>query len=169
MRTQILLSRYSLLRGFAKNCFFQKSQITMEVGGWVQVSLGIFFLVENRPKIALNQYWYWSSKPCAVYTLLKVVGYYDLSVLSMSVMSLKKKKLDGVGGWGELYPIFFLIFWIFLTLQSKFYISFSIYRFNVIPFKSVLNLQMTYIIIAHIYEQWDRWGSLMYHTQSKHA
>ena len=35
--------------------------------------------------------------------------------------------------------------------------------------KSVLNLQMTYIIIAHIYEQWDRWGSLMYHTQSKHA
>ena len=23
-------------------------------------------------------------------------------------------------------------------------------------FKSVLNLQMTYIIIAHIYEQWDR-------------
>ena len=22
--------------------------------------------------------------------------------------------------------------------------------------KSVLNLQMTYIIIAHIYEQWDR-------------
>ena len=26
----------------------------MEVGGWVQVSLGIF-LVENHPKIALNQ------------------------------------------------------------------------------------------------------------------
>ena len=25
----------------------------MEVGGWVQVSLGIFFL-ENRPKIALK-------------------------------------------------------------------------------------------------------------------
>ena len=31
----------------------------------------------------------------------------------------KKKKLDrGVGGWVELYPIFFLIFGIFLTLQS---------------------------------------------------
>ena len=29
----------------------------MEVGGWVQVSLGIF-LVENHPKIALNQYSY---------------------------------------------------------------------------------------------------------------
>ena len=27
----------------------------MEVGGWVQVSLG-FFLVENQPKTALNQY-----------------------------------------------------------------------------------------------------------------
>ena len=30
----------------------------MEVGGWVQVSLGILLLLENRPKIALNQYWY---------------------------------------------------------------------------------------------------------------
>ena len=30
----------------------------------------------------------------------------------------------------------------------------SKYRFVYI--KSVLNLQMTYIIIAHIYEQWDR-------------
>ena len=29
--------------------------ITMEVGGWVQVSLG-FVVVENHPKIPLNQY-----------------------------------------------------------------------------------------------------------------
>ena len=42
--------------------------------------------------------------PCHVmcilfaYTLLKVVSYYDLSVLSMSVMGFKTK-LDGVGGW----------------------------------------------------------------------
>ena len=28
---------------------------------------------------------------CVVYTLLKVVSYYDLSVLSMSVMGLQKK------------------------------------------------------------------------------
>ena len=34
----------------------------------------------------------------SVYTLLKVVGYYDLSVLSMSVMGFKKKVLMG-GGW----------------------------------------------------------------------
>ena len=40
-----------------------------------------------------------------VYTLLKVVSYYDLSVLSMSVMCLKKKFGWGVGGRGELYPI----------------------------------------------------------------
>ena len=45
-----------------------------------------------------------------VYTLLKVVGYYDLSVLSMS--GFPKKSLDGgwVGGWGELHPIFFEFF-----------------------------------------------------------
>ena len=50
-------------------------------------------------------------------TLLKVVGYYDLSVLSMSVMGFQKS-LNGVGGWGELYPFFLWIFGIFLTLQS---------------------------------------------------
>ena len=52
-------------------------------------------------------------------TLLKVVGYYDLSVLSMSVMGFQKKKnLDG--GWvgGVSSPkFFFWIFGIFLTLQ----------------------------------------------------
>ena len=46
-----------------------------------------------------------------VYTLLKVVSYYDLSVLPMSVMGFQKKK--GVGGWCELYPI---LFWIFFTV-----------------------------------------------------
>ena len=37
------------------------------------------------------------------------MGYYDLSVLSMSVMGFQKKSLDGggwLGGWSELYPIF---------------------------------------------------------------
>ena len=33
----------------------KKSEITMDDGGWVQVSLGIF-LFGNRPKIALNQW-----------------------------------------------------------------------------------------------------------------
>ena len=56
--------------------------------------------------------------PCIIHPciLLKVVSYYDLSVLSMSVMGFQKKGLDGggggwVGGWGEIYPS---LFWIFL-------------------------------------------------------
>ena len=49
----------------------------------------------------------------SVYTLLKVVGYYDLSVLSMSVMDFPQKKFGGVSSIQ-----FFWIFGIFLTLQS---------------------------------------------------
>ena len=47
----------------------------------------------------------------SVYTLIKVVGYYDLSVLSMSVMGLKKRSLDG--GWvgGVSSTNFFWDFW----------------------------------------------------------
>ena len=41
-----------------------------------------------------------------VYTLLKVVSYYDLSVLSVSVMGFQKKPVWMAGGWGELYPSF---------------------------------------------------------------
>ena len=41
-------------KGFCKEFFFQKPEITMEVCRWVQVSLNFFW--ENRPKIALNQY-----------------------------------------------------------------------------------------------------------------
>ena len=40
-------------------------------------------------------------------TFLKVVGYYELSVLSMSVMGFQQNKFGWrVGGWGEHYPIF---------------------------------------------------------------
>ena len=46
----------AVFRGFAKKNKFQKSEITMIVGGWVLVSLGILLLLKNRPKIALNQY-----------------------------------------------------------------------------------------------------------------
>ena len=72
----------------------------MEVGGWVQVSLGIFFIFgkssQNSPKPVVI---FWSSIPriLSVYVLLKVVGYYDLSVLSMSVTGLKKNCMEG--GW----------------------------------------------------------------------
>ena len=46
----------------------------------------------------------------SVYTLLKVVGYYDLSVelyVHVSNGYPKKKVRMGVGGWSELYPILF--------------------------------------------------------------
>ena len=52
----------------------------------------------------------------SVYTLLKVVGYYDLSVLSMSVMGFQKKKFV----WGRVGGVSSnqVFFGIFLTLQS---------------------------------------------------
>ena len=46
----------------------------------------------------------------SLYTLLKVVGYYDLRVLSMSVMGFQNKFGWRVGGWSELYPIFLIFF-----------------------------------------------------------
>ena len=52
----------------------------------------------------------------SVYTLLKVVGYFDLS-LSMSVMGFQnKQKLDGCEV--SSIQVFLWIFGIFLTLQS---------------------------------------------------
>ena len=73
------------------------------------------FLLENHPKIALNQWYYFGVVyhvySVCIYALLKVVGYYDLSVLSMSVMGFQKKKFGWrVGGWGELHPILLLTF-----------------------------------------------------------
>ena len=41
-------------KGICKEFVFHKFEITMEVGGWVQVLPGFF--LENLPKIALNQY-----------------------------------------------------------------------------------------------------------------
>ena len=76
--------------------------------------------LENRPKIAINQYSYFGVvyHVYSVYILLKVVSCYDFSVLSMHDGFLKKKVGWGVGGWGELYPVLFWIFGIFLTLLS---------------------------------------------------
>ena len=51
--TTIILKKI-FIKGALQRQKIQKSEITMEVGGWVEVSLGIF--VENHPKIALNQY-----------------------------------------------------------------------------------------------------------------
>ena len=54
----------------------------------------------------------------SVYTLLKVVGYYDLSVRSMSVMGFPKKFGWGWMGGVNSIQVFFWIFGIVLTLQS---------------------------------------------------
>ena len=51
-----------------------------------------------------------------IYTLIKVVSYYDFSVLPMSVMGFQKKSLDG--RWGEVYPSFFGIFFNFAKPPS---------------------------------------------------
>ena len=117
-------SQKSTFRGFAMTFSPHKSEITMEVGGWVQASLRIFF-VENRPKIALNQCKYFGVVQytmciLSAYTLLlKVVGYYDLSVLPMSVEGFQKQQFGwGVGRWGELYPSFFWDFLNFLNFAK---------------------------------------------------
>ena len=93
----------------------------MEVGGWVQVSNFFFFKSsQNIPKPVLMYfgvvYHVFSVTSVCIHQLLKVVGYCDLSVLSMSVsvMGFQQKSLDGC----ELYPSFFWIFGICLTLQS---------------------------------------------------
>ena len=95
----------------------------MEVGGWVQVSLGIFFgkasQSSSKPDYSADILEY-SSIQCVfcLYALLNLVSYYDLSVLSMSVMGFQKEKsLDG-GGCGELYPSLFWIFGFFFNFSK---------------------------------------------------
>ena len=53
-----------------------------------------------------------------VYTLLKVVNYYDLSVMSMSVIGFQKNSLDG-GLVGGVSPIqVFFDYWNFLNFAK---------------------------------------------------
>ena len=58
----------------------------------------------------------------SVYTLLKVVGYYDLSVLSMSVMGFQKKSFVGNC---QLYPNF-LDVWNFFNFAKPLTSTFSV-------------------------------------------
>ena len=84
---------------------FPKSEITMEVGGWVQVLLG--FLGENLLKIALNQYWYFGVVyrvfcHCKSCWLL----WFECSVDVSDGFQKIKVWMDG----SELYPSFLWIF-----------------------------------------------------------
>ena len=81
------------------------------MGGWV--SLGIFVgkSSQNSCKAVLV---FWSSIPCVfclyihcTCTLLKVVTYYDLSVLSMPVMGFQKKCVWGWVGWVSSIQVYF--------------------------------------------------------------
>ena len=47
-----------------------------------------------------------ASANICLYALLKVVAYYDLSVLSTLVMGFQKKFGWRVGGWGDLSKFF---------------------------------------------------------------
>ena len=92
------------------------SEFTREQGGWVKVSLGNNFLCgkssQNSPKPVLIC---WSTIPCEFCLYTHCVSYYDLSVLSMSVMGFKKKKF----GWGKVGGVRSIQFLLdFLTLQS---------------------------------------------------
>ena len=78
------------LGALQRDFFLQKSEITMEVGGWIQVSLRIFLGGKSSQNIPKPVLIILSGIPCV---LLKVVGCCDLSVLSRSVMGFQKKKI----------------------------------------------------------------------------
>ena len=65
------------------------------------------FSPQNSPKPVLL---FWSMCILSAHTLLKVVDYYDLSVLSMSVMGFQKS-LDGgwVGGVSSIQVFFWIL------------------------------------------------------------
>ena len=63
----------------------------------------IFFVEKSSQNSSKPVLIVWSSIPCVFCLYI----HYDLSVLSMSMMGLKKKLVWGVGGWGELYPNLF--------------------------------------------------------------
>ena len=97
MQSKVKLAADGSTKGLWKENNFQKSEITMEVGGWVQVSLRIF-VVENSPKPVLI---FWSSIPC-VFIYMYIAK--KLLVIMISVFcpcccsdGFPKKSLDG--GW----------------------------------------------------------------------
>ena len=90
---------------------FQKSEITLEVGGWVQVS---------QKKNTWRKIVPWVYM-CILFVHIKFIKRYESLRFEYSVQIIDgfpKIRLDGVGVWDELYPVFFGIFRICLTLQN---------------------------------------------------
>ena len=83
----------------------------MEVGGWVQVSLGILCVEKSTQNSCKPVLIFWSISVCI--HLIKVVSYYDLGALSTSVMGFQKKVWMGVGGWVSGVRSIQIFFWIF--------------------------------------------------------
>ena len=87
---------FNRLRGSAK-----KTNSKNPRSGWVGPGHTRIFLCgkssKNSSKPVLIFWIFFIICILSVYTLIKVVSYYDLSVLSMSVMGFQKK--FGWGGW----------------------------------------------------------------------
>ena len=95
----------------------------MEVGGCMGPGLtrNFFFFFKSSQNCSKPVLIFWSSIQCVfcLHTLLKVVKFYDLSVLSMSVMGFQQKKFGWgwVGGVSSIQVYFGFVEFV-LTLQS---------------------------------------------------
>ena len=94
------LAKETLTYGLCKVKNSKKSDLTMECSGWVGPGLNRIFLGKSSQKSLIPALLFLSCIP-----LLKVVSYYDFSVLSMSLMVIQFFFFYR-GGWGRLYPVF---------------------------------------------------------------
>ena len=115
----------SVSKGICKVKKYQKYELTMEVGEWIQVSLekNYWKIVPKLPYAMCILF---------VYTLLKVVSYYDLWFLSMSVMDFPKKI-----GWG----------WVGGVSSIQFYFGF--FKLFKAPMSSIASLEfLTFYLLT---------------------
>ena len=114
----------NLIKGLCKDKKLQKSKITMEVGGWVQVTRN-FFCGKSSQNSLNPVVIFWNSIPCVFCPHICIAKSYWLLWFECSVHVSDgfptKKSLDG--GWVgvvDYIQFFFGIFGICLTLQSPF-------------------------------------------------
>ena len=110
-------------RGFCPRGFCPRGVLSYTRKWVLQVSLRIFFYGKSSHNSSKPVLIFWSSIPCVfclyIYTLIKVVSYYDFSVLPMSVMGFQKKVWMGGGVKSiQVFLGFFLIFFNFAKPPS---------------------------------------------------